>query len=197
MQGVIKLLFLNFMKISLWIILFLLPGFLFAGDTTAIKTLHKQSLRGYKKLLYKVVLLHPQMSSAFERELLKHYLLGSGSTYLMADSDFVRLQKTVPNYIHTKNCLIASSNNQQYCVQHIDLNADDYFGWALGNIKGIYQNGTDDLISLADYYDFNKAKRGVRTRKQELLTRVFKFFAPKSAKAFVVTYNADGFMLTP
>lgn len=185
------------MKTSFWLVIFLLPGFLFAGDTTSVKTVQKQSLKGYKKLLYKVVLLHPKMNSGFERELLKHYLLGSGSTYLMADSDFVRLQKTVPNYIHDKNCIIASSNNQQYCVQPVDLNADDYFGWALGNIKGIYKSGNDELISLADYYDFNKAKRGVRTRKQELITRVFKFLAPKSAKAFVVTYHADGFYITP
>ncbi len=184
------------MKIVFWLVLFLLPGFLFAGDSTAVKTMHKQSLKGYKKLLYKVVLLHPEMNSAFEHALLKHYLLGSGTTYLMADSDFVRLQKTVPNYIHTKNCITASSNNQDYCVQHIDLNDDNYFGWALGNIRVIYKNGTDELISLADYYDFNKAKKGARTRKQELLTRVFKFLAPISAKAFVVTYDADGFMVT-
>ena len=184
------------MKIVLWLGLFLLPGFLFAGDTTANKTVHKQSLKGYKKLLYKVVLLHPEMNSEFERELLKHYLLGSGSTYLLSDSDFVRLQKTVPNYIHNTNCIIASSNNQQYCVQPVDLNDDNYFGWALGNIRAIYKNGTEELISLADYYDFNKAKIGVRTRKQELLTRVFKFLAPKSAKPFVVTYDADGFIAT-
>jgi len=184
------------MKTISWLILFLLPGFLFAGDTTANKTVQKQSLKGYKKLLYNVVLLHPQLNSGFERELLKHYLLGSGSTYLMADSDFVRLQKTVPNYIHNKNCIISSSGIHNYCVQHIDLNDDDYFGWALGNIRGIYKNGTDELITLADYYDFNKAKRGARTRKQELLTRVFKFLAPKSAKAFVVTYDADGFIVT-
>jgi len=191
------LLFLNFMKISLCLGLFLLSGFLFAGDTTAIKTVHKPQLRGYKKLLYKVVLLHPKMSSGFERDLLKHYLLGSGTTYLMDDSDFVRLQKTVPNYIDTKNCTIVSSNNQQYCVQPVDLNDDNYFGWALGNIRGIYKSGTDELVTLADYYDFNKAKRGVRTRKQELITRVFKFLAPKSAKAFVVTYKADGFYILP
>lgn len=185
------------MKIILCFGLFLLPGFLFAGDTTAIKTVHKTQLRGYKKLLYKVVLLHPQMNSGFERELLKHYLLGTGTTYLMADSDFIRLQKTVPNYIHTKNCVTVSSNNQQYCVQPVDLNADDYFGWALGNIRAVYKTGTDELITLADYYDFNKAKRGVRSRKQELITRVFKFLAPKSAKAFVVTYDADGFYILP
>ena len=161
------------MKIVFWLGLFLLPGFLFAGDTTANKTVHKQSLKGYKKLLYKVVLLHPEMNS-----------------------DFVRLQKTVPNYIHNTNCIIASSNNQQYCVQPVDLNDDNYFGWALGNIRAIYKNGTEELISLADYYDFNKAKIGVRTRKQELLTRVFKFLAPKSAKPFVVTYDADGFIAT-
>lgn len=185
------------MKTISWLILFLLPGYVFAGDSTIMKAVQKQSLKGYKKLLYKVVLLHPKMNSGFERALLKHYLLGSGTTYHMADSDFVRLQKTVPNYIHTKNCMIVPSSNQQYCVQPVDLNDDNYFGWALGNIRGIYKNGTDELITLADYYDFNKAKRGVRTRKQELITRVFKFLAPKSAKAFVVTYDADGFMLTP
>lgn len=184
------------MKIVFGFVLLLFPGFIFAGDSTHNTAVHKQSLRGYKKLLYKIVLLHPQMNSGFERKLLKHYLLGSGTTYLMADSDFVRLQKTVPNYIHTRNCITASSNNQQYCVQHVDLNDDDYFGWALGNIRGIYKNGTDELITLADYYDFNKAKRGERTQKQELLTRVFKFLAPKSAKAFVVTYHADGFIVT-
>jgi len=185
------------MKIVSWLVLFLLPGFLYAGDSTAMAAVKKQSLKGYKKLLYHVVLLHPKMNSAVERDLLKHYLLGSGSTYVLADSDFERLQKTVPKYVHTNNCVMAVANSEQYCIQHIDLNEDAYFGWALGNINGIYQAGTDKLISLADFYDFNKAKKGVRTRKQEFITRVFKFFAPKSAKAFVVTYDADGFMLAP
>jgi hypothetical protein len=184
------------MKIISWLGLFLLPGFLFAGDTTVMNTAHKQLLKGYKKLLYEVVLLHPKMNSAIERDLLKHYLLGSGSTYLLADSDFVRLQKTVPKYVHTNNCVMVVADSEQYCIQHIDLNEDAYFGWALGNINGIYQAGTDKLISLADIYDFNKAKKGLRTRRQEFLTRVFRFFAPRSAKAFVVTYNADGFILT-
>lgn len=184
------------MKISFCLVLFFLPGLLFAGDSTANNVLQKQSLKGYKKLLYKVVLLHPQMNSAFERALLKHYLLGSGATYFLADSDFVRLQETVPKYNHSKNCVLFSADCREYCVKRVDLNKDDYFGWALGNINGIYMAGTELLVSLADFYDFNKAKKGGRTFKQELLTRVFKFLAPKSAKAFVVTYHADWFTVT-
>ncbi len=181
-------------SVSLFI-LFLLPVFLYAGDSTQNKEGRKHSLKGYKKILYNIVLLHPKMNSAFERALLKHYLLGSGSAYVIADSDFVQLQKTIPHYVHTKNCVIA--NNQQYCIQHIDLNEDAYFGWALGNMYGIYQTSTELLVSLADLYDFNKAKRGVRSQKSELLSRVFRFFAPASAKAFVVTYNADGYFNQP
>jgi hypothetical protein len=182
------------MKMLFLFILFLLPGFVFAGDSTERAVVKKQSLKGCKKLLYNIVLLHPKMSSAFERDLLKHYLLGSGSTYVIADSDFVRLQKTAPLYAQSNDCVIA--NSRQYCIQPIDLNEDAYFGWALGNINGIYRAGTELLVSLADLYDFNKAKKGVRSRRNEFITRVFRFFAPASAKAFVVTYEADGFLVT-
>lgn len=175
----------------------LFPVFLFAGDSAENAAVKKSSLRGYKKLLYNIVLLHPKMSSGVERELLKHYLLGSGSAYILSDSDFVRLKKTIPLYARSNQCMEDEAADHRYCVQYVDLNDDAYFGWALGNIAAIYQSGTNIVVSLADIYNFNKMKKGIRTRKNEFITRTFRFLAPASAKPFAVTYPAEGFIVKP
>ena len=183
------------MKLIYSSLLLLLPVFIYAVDSTVPVTLHTQQLKGYKKLLYRAVLLHPKMNSTLERDLLKHYLLGSGSTYRLSDSDFIQLNKISPMYVVDQHCRAVVSTNQQYCIRRIDVNEDAYFGWALGNISGIYQMASGELISIADVYDFNKKKKGKRKRAYEFYTRIFIMLTPSSAKSFVVTYHADGYVV--
>ncbi len=184
------------MKLIYCLLLLLIPVSIYAVDSTELNAPAKQ-LRGYKKLLYRAVLLHPKMNSTLERDLLKHYLLGSGSTYLLSDSDFIQLKKISPKYIIDQHCRAVDSDSQHYCIKRIDLNADAYFGWALGNISGIYQIASGELISIADIYDFNKKKKDKRKRTYQFYTRIFIMLTPLSAKPFVVTYNADGYILLP
>lgn len=181
------------MKTFCWILVCLMPFSVIAGDSATSNVRQPHSLKGYKKILYNLVLLHPKMNSRLEKELLKHYLIGSGETYLLHDSDFIRLKKTVPAYSESDNC--NSTSNQHYCSKHIDLSEEPYFGWALGNINGVYSTSNDELISIADVYDFNKAKKGARSKTHERLTRLFRLLSPASVKAFVVTYGADAYVI--
>jgi hypothetical protein len=153
-------------------------------------------LKGYKRLVFKLVSMHPKLNSALEKDLLKHYLLGSGTTYQLSDSDFVRLKKVSKFHFVDSVCRIIHSSNEQYCYRLVDLNNDDYFGWGLGTISVIFQQASGELISIADSYDFNKKKKGIRRFKNELISGIFRLIAPSSAKSFIVTYRADGYFLT-
>lgn len=177
---------------SILLLIWITPLLASATDSSSAK--HPSiKLKGYKRILYNVVLLHPKMNSPFEKELLKHYLLGSGTTYEMSDDDFSRLKQSVAVCKCGTACLPGASS-QAYCISRFDLNADAYFGWALGNAFCIYETATGQLVSVADIYDFNRAKAGVRKLKNELITRIFRLLSPASAKSFVVTYKADGFV---
>lgn len=162
----------------------------YSGDT-----LSNKELRGYKKIFYKLVILHPKINSTFERSLLKHYLAGSGVTYLVVNSDFVKLKNTISGF-EKNNCVILKSNPQYYTVK-VKLDDDAYFGWALGTITCIFNSNNSELISFVDVYDFNKKKNGQRSLKSELITRVFRLMAPRSAKAFIVSYADAAYSLVP
>jgi hypothetical protein len=174
--------------------LFIFTGCLFfivaaySGDSAY----NSHPLRGYSKLFYKLVILHPKINSSFERSLLKHYLAGSGDTYLITDSDFVKLRSKVAA-TEKNNCSVLKSNTQ-YCTIQIKLDDDNYFGWGLGTITCIFNNSNNELISFADVYDFNKKKKGQRSFKSEMVTRVFRLIAPRTAKAFVVSYGDDAYL---
>ena len=172
--------------------------FICPNDAYSSANKHKPSheLKGYKKFLFKLVSLNPKLNSALEKDLLKHYLLGSGTTYQLSDSDFVRLKKVSKFHFVDSICKIIHSNNEQYCYRLVDLNNDNYFGWALGSFTGIFHQATGELISIADSYDFNKKKKGKRQFKNELISGIFRLIAPSSAKSFIVTYRADGYFLT-
>lgn len=156
---------------------------------------HANQLRGYKKFFYKLVTLHPKINSDFEQSLLKHYLAGSGTAYLIADSDFVKLKHTIAAS-ETSNCIVLKSN-EHYCTRKVKLDDDNYFGWGLGTITCIFNNSNNQMISFADVYDFNKKKKGQRSFKSEIVTRVFRLIAPRSAKAFVVSYADAAYSLVP
>ena len=162
----------------------------YSGDT-----LSNYKLRGYKKLFYKLVILHPKINSIFERSLLKHYLEGSGTTYLITDTDFVNLKNTIAVF-EKSNCVVLKSN-PEYCTRKVKLDDDSYFGWGLGTITCIFNNSSNQMISFADVYDFNKKKNGQRSLKSELVTRVFRLIAPRSAKAFIVSYADAAYSLVP
>lgn len=130
------------------------------------------------------------MNSPLEKELLQHYLIGSGETYTVSETDFKRLQQSVSLFAGNEACKPAEANTG-YCVKYVDLHDDDYFGWGVGNLTVIYKAETDVPVSFVDYYDFDKKKIGKRKWKNELVTRVFRLMAPASARSFVVTYNAD------
>lgn len=176
----------------------LITLFICTNDAYASVKDHRpfSELKGYKRFLYKLVSLHPKLNSALEKDLLKHYLLGSGLTYQLSDSDFVRLKKVSKFHFVDSVCNIIHSNNEQYCYRQINLNTDDYFNWALGTISGIFLQNTGELISIADSYDFNKKKKGKRQFKNEFITGVFRVISPSSAKPFIITYRAEAYFLS-
>lgn len=160
----------------------------YSGDTAS----SNDHLRGYKKFVYKLLLLHPKINSTFERSLLKHYLAGSGTTYLIADTDFIKLKNTVAGF-DNNNCVVVKSN-PNYCAIQLNLVDDIYFGWALGTITCIFSNGNkNEFISFADVYDFNKKKKGMRSLRLEMITRIFRLITPRSAKAFIVSYGTTAY----
>lgn len=177
----------------------LMRHFIFIGTLLFAVTAHSgdtantsKQLRGYKKLFYKLAILHPKINSAFERSLLKHYLTGSGATYLIADSDFVKLKSTIAK-LENSTCVLLKSSPEN-CTIKAKLDDDNYFGWGLGTITCIFTNRNNQMISFADVYDFNKKKKGQRSFKLEIVTRVFSLIAPRSAKAFVVSYGDDAYL---
>ncbi|MEJ8843152.1 hypothetical protein WG954_12250 [Lacibacter sp. H375] len=185
------------MKNCYLLLLLFVPSLLVAGDSATIQITKQKKLRGYRQLFYKVVSLHPKLNSPFEKELLQHYLLGSGDTFVVSDSDFKRLQQTVPLYIKDSDCKPAEANQPGYCTKYVNLHDDNYFGWGVGNLTVIYQTNDQTLVSLVDYYDFDKKRKGQRRVKNEFSTRMFRFFAPASARSFVITYNADAYFVKP
>jgi len=185
------------MKKVICLLLWMLPFIVYAEDSTAVGDRPSQKLKGYKKLFYRVITLHSKLNSRLEKDLLRHYLIGSGLTHHLSDADFLRLKTNSIVYFNPDHCKTLYSNQQQYCIQQADLIDDAYFGWALGTISCIYQTTSGVLISIADVYDFNKKKKGNRSLKYEMITRVFNLIAPKSARSFLITYNADGYILVP
>jgi hypothetical protein len=163
----------------------------YGGDTVSATN----QLRGYKKFFYKIVILHPKLNSNFERTLLKHYLAGSGETYLISQADFVKLKNVIPVF-EKSNCIVLKSN-AELCAVKLDLLQNDYFGWALGTTTCIFKTNGAELISFFDIYDFNKKKKGQRSLKFELITRIFRLITPRSAKAFVVSYAEAAYSLVP
>lgn len=173
------------------------PSLLVAGDSATVIVAKQKKLRGYRQLFYRVVSLHPKLNSTFEKELLRHYLLGSGETFVVSDADFKRLQQTVPLYITDSDCKHADANQPGYCTKYVNLHDDNYFGWGVGNLTVIYQTTDQTLVSLVDYYDFDKKKKGKRRAKNEFITRMFRLLSPASARSFVITYNADAYFVKP
>lgn len=160
----------------------------YGGDT--IHALQKKPLlKGYKKLFYNFIILHPQLNSALERDLLKHYLAGNGTVFQFSDSDFVQLKKRMPAYADSI-CTPIEKNNT-YCSKRVHLINDSYFGWGLGTITCIFEQ--QQMVSFFDVYDFNKKKAGERKRKLEFITRLFGIIAPKSARSFIVTYAKEAY----
>lgn len=127
--------------------------------------------------------------------MLKHYLAGSGTPYFFSGGEFQLLKITVPGFQMNQNC--NQLQQSSYCTRQIVLDQDDFFGWALGTITCVYSTATDELVSFADVYDFNKKPTGKRKLKSEIATRIFRFMAPKSARSFIVTYGADAFYNRP
>jgi hypothetical protein len=155
----------------------------YGADTTTVCC----PLKGYKKWFYKIVILHPQLNSVVERQLFRHYLCGSGTAFLLSDDDFERLSRAVLQRNGSGSRL--ASSDVHFCSSIISLDDDGYFGWGLGTITCVFDQGCRELISFADIYDFNKKKFGKRKLKLELYTRVFRFLAPRSAKSFIVSYG--------
>lgn len=183
---------------TFYLFLFLaIPSLLVAGDPISSVTAKQKKLKGYRQLFFKLVALHPRLNSPLEKELLQHYLLGTGETFVISEADFKRLQKTIPLYSTNTECKPAETNKPGYCVKYVSLIDDDYFGWGLGNLTVIYQTGELAIVSFVDYYDFDKKKKGNRKAKNELTTRLFRLFAPAAARSFVVTYNADAYYVKP
>lgn len=185
------------MKCRYLFLLLFIPSLLSAGDSVAVAFAKQNKLRGYRQLFYKLVTLHPKLNSPFEKELLQHYLMGSGETFLVSEADFKRLQQTVPLYLTNAECKPLAANQPGYCGQYVDLHDDNYFGWGVGNLTVIYQTNDHTPVSVVDYYDFDKKKKGKRRLKNELVTRVFRLLAPSSSRSFVITYNADAYYVKP
>jgi hypothetical protein len=185
------------MKTFYLFLLLVVPSLLMAGDSTTSVVTEQKKLKGYRQLFFKLVTLHRRLNSALEKELLKHYLAGSGETFVISEADFKRLQQTVPLYSENAECKPAEANQPGYCVKYVNLHDDDYFGWGVGNLTVIYKTDDQSIVSFVDYYDFDKKKKGSRKVKNELTTRLFRLFAPAAARPFVVTYNADAYYLKP
>lgn len=178
--------------ISLFILL-LLPTLVTAGDSTVVITAKQKKLRGYRQLFYRFISVHPRLNSSLEKELLKHYLSGSGETFIISDKDFALMKERLPASTNQTDCRIVE---QGYCIKQVDLNSDDYFGWGLGTVTVVYDK-TELPVTFIDRYDFNKKKKGQRSGGNEFVTRIFRVISPRKAKSFLVTYNADAMMVTP
>ncbi|QNA46064.1 hypothetical protein [Lacibacter sediminis] len=185
------------MKHCYLFLLLFVPSLLAAGDSATLVAAKQKKLRGYRQLFYRLVTLHPKLNSPLEKELLKHYLLGSGETFVVSEADFKRLQQTVPLYITNQDCKPLETNHPGYCGQYVNLHEDKYFGWGVGNLTVIYQTTDQTIVSFVDYYDFDKKKKGKRRVRNEFVTRVFSFLTPASSRSFVVTYNADAYFVKP
>ncbi len=177
-------------------LLLVIPLFVFSGDSATVVTAKQKKLKGYRNLFYKMVTLHPRLNSPLEKALLQHYLLGSGETFTVSETDFERLQQAVSLYAGNAVCKPAEGN-EGYCIKYVDLHDDDYFGWGVGNVTVVYKTDTAIPVSLVDYYDFDKKKKGKRKWKNEFVTRVFRLLAPGVARSFIVTYNAEAFVVQP
>ncbi|TWI80207.1 hypothetical protein IQ13_2879 [Lacibacter cauensis] len=175
--------------------LLLLPVAVFAVDSAAVRTGEELRLKGYRKLFYKIVALHPKLNSPLEKELLQHYLAGSGETFILSTADFKRLQQTVPLFVKQDSCHAVIAAQHNYCYKQVDLNNDAYFGWALGTITVVYNAADNEVVSFVDTYDFNKKKKGLRSRKNEFVTGVFRLLAPARARSFLVTFASDAYLI--
>lgn len=185
------------MKYCYLFLLLLVPSLLVAGDSATVVVAKQKKLRGYRQLFYKLVSLHPKLNSPFEKELLQHYLQGSGEMFVVSETDFKRLQQTVPLYLTDGDCKPLETNQPGYCARYVNLHDDNYFGWGVGNLTVIYQTTDQSLVSFVDYYDFDKKKKGKRRARNEFITRAFRLLAPASARSFVITYNADAYFVKP
>lgn len=185
------------MKHCYLFLLLFVPSLLVAGDSAAVVVAKQKKLRGYRQLFYKLVSLHPKLNSPLEKELLQHYLLGSGETFVVSEADFKRLQQAVSLYVTGTDCKPLETNQPGYCTQYVNLHNDNYFGWGVGNLTVIYQTTDQSLVSFVDYYDFDKKKKGSRRSRNEFVTRLFRLVAPASARSFVITYNADAYFVKP
>lgn len=192
-----NVIFTTCMKLRCLFLLLFIPSLLVAGDSASVDGTKQKKLRGYRQLFYKLVSLHPKLNSPLEKELLQHYLLGSGETFLLSETDFKRLQQTVPLYITNDACKPLANNQSGYCMKYVNMHSDHYFGWALGNATIIYQTTNQAMVSLVDYYDFDKKKKGKRIRQNELVTRLFRVIAPASSRSFIITYRADAYFIQP
>lgn len=159
-----------------------------SSDTIYFKN-NKLALKGYKKIFYKLIILHPKINSPLERGLLRHYLSGSGTVFQLSDLDFMQLLKIAS--LDTDATCTPLEKSNSYCIKRVSLINDPYFGWGLGTVTFIFQQ--QQLVSFFDVYDFNKKKTGERKRNLEFLTRLFELIAPKSAKSFIVTYAKDAY----
>lgn len=182
-----------FACMRLGILFFLLITVLHARSTDSAQL--TDNLKGYKKLFYTLVTKHPRINSPLERALLRHYLAGSGTTVLLTDDVFVQLQKVVRKKV-SSSC-VPLKTDTALCSGHVVLDDDPYFGWALGTITCVYTRQTNQLLTFADVYDFNKKKKGQRNLKSEIVTRIFRLIAPRSAKAFIVSYGTAAYSAVP
>jgi hypothetical protein len=162
------------MKHCYLFLLFFIPSLVVAGDSAIVISGKQKKLRGYRQLFYKLVSLHPKLNSPLEKELLQHYLLGSGETFVVSEADFKRLQQTISFYLPNTECKPVETNQPGYCVKYVDLHDDNYFGWGVGNLTVIYQTTDHALVSFVDYYDFDKKKKGDRSAGNEFTTRLFR-----------------------
>lgn len=192
-----NVIFTTCMKHSYLFLLLFIPSLLVAGDSASVDGIKNKKLRGYRQLFYKLVSLHPKLNSTLEKEMLQHYLLGSGETFLLSEADFKRLQQTVPLYLTNDACKPLANNQSGYCTKYVNMHSDQYFGWALGNATIIYQTNDQALVSLVDYYDFDKKEKGKRSARNEFITRLFRMLAPASSRSFIITYHADAYFIQP
>ena len=179
------------MRLAFFFILLTTVLYARSGDSVYIN----DELKGYKKFFYKIVAAHPKINSPVERALLRHYLAGSGTTVLLTDDVFVQLQKVVRE--RTSRTCVPLKTDTNLCSMQIVLDDDPYFGWALGTITCVFLPTSNQLITFADVYDFNRKKNGQRKLKSEIVTRIFRLIAPRSAKAFIVSYGTAAYSAVP